>query len=127
MTSASYELSGNREITLPEYMKILQPRKESEAELYGPVIACGIQPQTTNMIMLTSDGSFYEIDVTKFFNQQIKINQVYPIKKGRLLEFLKKDMIITVESDEILKASQKIELMNLEIGMNDENKINNIT
>jgi len=120
--SASYELLGNREITLPGYMNMLEPDDDSHKASYGPIIACGIQPETTTMVSITNTGEFYELDLKKFFSTDDFGDEVYPVAKGRIIEFIRKDMIVTVESKDILIASQKLELINLKIGMSHENK-----
>lgn len=122
MTTATYELEGNREIVLPDYMNMLQPAGEHESDSYGPIIACGIKPGTTRLVSLTNDGNLYELDVQKFFLSDDCGELVYPVAKGRMIEFVRKNMIAIVESQDVLIASQEIQLINLEIGMNHENK-----
>lgn len=119
VNSSDYDIIGNCEITLPDYMMMLP--KESDRAL-GPIIACGIQPGTFNLVSLTNDGQFYELNVKTFFKTDNVGTSVYPIQSGRMLEFERVDMLVTVDSDDILNASQKIQLIDLEIGMNHENK-----
>lgn len=121
MGSTSYEILGNCEITLPNYMVMLELNKNATANP-GPIIACGIVPNTTIVISMSNDGQFYELDASKFFNSFDVGRLAFPSENGTFVEFEKDEMIVVVESVDILKASQKIQMTGFEIGMNHEDK-----
>lgn len=120
MNSSDYDIVGNCEITLPDYMMMLP--KTDHVGSFGPIIACGIQPGTFNLVSLTNNGQFYELNVENFFKTSDPVVFVHPIHEGRMLEFERTNMFVTVDSEDVLNASQKIQLINLEIGMSNENE-----
>lgn len=124
-TQASYELLGNRQIELPSYMTMLAPTNEEVTGYFGPIIASGFQPGTKMVMILTVDGDFYELDAVTFFSTNNVGEQVYPIQNGQMLEFVRNDMIVTVDSGAILKAANQLQLTGLEIGMSHENQVIN--
>ena len=101
-------------------MKVLHKDDKSDDDC-GPIIACGIHPQDKMLVTLTSDGTFYELDAEKFFLTDDLGDDSYPIMNGSVLEFVRSASIITVDSIDVLNASKKIQLSNLEIGMGHEN------
>ena len=121
MSESSYDLSGNCEIELPKYMTMVQPQDGDETFSFGPIIAVGIFPGSSLLISMTNEGKFFEIDIQKFFSSEDVIEEVIPTHKGKVLEFTRSDMIVEVNSDEILTSSTSINLVDLEIGMGHEN------
>lgn len=118
---SSYDISGNCEIELPDYMVMIQPNND-EAGFFGPIIACGFYPGTKNVVMLTAEGEFHELDAQNFFSTENVGEEVYPIENGQSLRFVRQGVNITVDSDSILNAAEKIQLTNLDIGMSHENQ-----
>jgi hypothetical protein len=86
------------------------------------IISCGIHPSTNELVLLTSEGVLKELNLEAFFLSKKNISDVYPISNGSVLEFISEDMIITVDSEDILSSSKELQLMNLEIGMKHEDK-----
>lgn len=120
---ASYELLGNCQIELPSYMTMLTlSNTDTSSDYFGPIIACGFQPGTKTITILTVDGNFYELDTIKFFSIENVGEEVYPILNGQMLEFVRDGMIVTVDADAVLSAAEQSQLINPEIGMSHENK-----
>lgn len=117
--SSSYKISGNCEIQLPDYMVMIQPSAD-ETGFFGPIIACGFYPGTKNVISLTADGKFYELDAQKFFSTENVGEEIFPIENGQSLKFIRGEINITVDSHSILNASREVQLANLDIGMSHE-------
>lgn len=109
---SAFELLGNCEMELPDYMTLLQA---SEDEVKGPIIACGFHPKTKELVTLSSNGSLYELDVYKFFSTDDVAHNVYPLDCGRIIEFIYKNKIVTVDSQDILDASSEIQMVDLEL------------
>ena len=99
------ETLGNKEISLPRYMKVLHKDDKSDDDC-GPIIACGIHPQDKMLVTLTSDGTFYELDAEKFFLTDDLGDDSYPIMNGSVLEFIRSASIITVDSIDVLMENQ---------------------
>jgi len=121
--SSSYSISGDCEINLPPYMNTLEAFYDDGCEA---IVSCGIHPKTEELIILTSSGTLKEMSTESFFQSKKNILKVYPINNGLILEFISDDMIITVDSEDILSSSKELQLMNLEIGMNHEDDDVNI-
>jgi hypothetical protein len=117
--SPSYSIHGNCEIDLPSYMNTLEVFYDDGN---SAIVSCGIHPKTQELIILTSSGRLKEMNTDQFFNCKKNILEVYPVNNGSILEFILDDMIVTVDSEDILNSSKELQLMNLEIGMNHEDK-----
>jgi len=124
----TFRTTDKIEIQLPRYMKKIQPSNEEvNFYSYGPIIACGIRPGTKELIMLHDDGQLYELDVSKFFQTDDIGYEAFPTKAGTIVEFHRHNMIVTVDSTDLLESSAEIQLNNLSIGMMHEDQVINIT
>ena len=122
-----FQILEDAEIELPSYMKTIEiDANEIDSHNYGPIISCGLVPNTKELIMLVSNGDIYELDVIKFFSTQDVGYEAFPIFDGKLVEFIREDIIVTVDSKDLLDASRKIQLTNLKIGMKHEDEIINL-
>ncbi len=101
-------------------MKLFE-RNEISKEI-GHIIACGINPVTKDLVILTKDGILKQLNVNDFFKSDRIIEDSYPIKQGFMIEFVEKDVIIVVDSEDILNESNELQLVDLEIGINHENQ-----
>jgi hypothetical protein len=117
--NTSYSVLGDCEFDLPPYMKTLDAFYDDGSHA---IISCGIHPSTNELVLLTSEGVLKELNLEAFFLSKKNISDVYPISNGSVLEFISEDMIITVDSEDILSSSKELQLMNLEIGMKHEDK-----
>lgn len=119
---------GNIDIELPPYMKKIQPSsEEQDFYTYGPIIACGLKPGTKELMMLDSCDQLSQLDAAKFFQTDDVGYEAFPTSGGKIVVFVRNDMIVTVDSIDLLEASSKIQLTNLSIGMMHEDQVIDLT
>jgi len=123
LDNPSYELLGNCEINLPDYIKFFECKEAISKDKIGQIIACGIKPGTKDLIILTKNANLMELNIDVFFQSNKNIKDSYPIKHGFMLEFVEDEMVIIVDSQDILDVSKELQLTNLEIDMKHENQI----
>jgi len=120
----TFETSKDVEVQLPAYMKQIQyDGEETDFYTYGPIVACGFRPGTTELIIMDADQRLYELNAVQFFQSDDIGYDAYPIRGGQLVEFIRDDIIVTVDSVDLLGASQRIQLTNLAIGMKHEDQV----
>lgn len=125
----TFQTTGNVDIKLPSYMKMIQPTGSEEVDFYayGPIVACGLRPGTKELIMMDPDNQLYELNAESFFQTEDIGYDAFPTEGGQIVVFVRDEMIITVDSIDLLEASSKIQLTNLSIGMMHEDQVINIT
>ena len=123
-----FQTIGNVDIELPAYMKRVQPSPdEQDFYSYGPIVACGLRPGTKELLILDLDDQLLQLDAATFFQTDDVGYEAFPTSGGRIVVFVRNDMIVTVDSIDLLEASSKIQLTNLSIGMMHEDQVINLT
>lgn len=124
----TFQTTGNVDIELPTYMKRIQPSsEEQDFYSYGPIVACGLRPGTKELLMLDSEDQLLQLDAVRFFQTDDVGYEAFPTSGGKIVVFVRDNMIVTVDSIDLLEASSKIQLTNLSIGMMHEDQVINLT
>lgn len=124
----TFQTTGNVDIELPTYMKRIQPSSdEQDFYSYGPIVACGLRPGTKELLMLDSEDQLLQLDAAMFFQTDDVGYEAFPTSGGKIVVFVRDNMIVTVDSIDLLEASSKIQLTNLSIGMMHEDQVINLT
>lgn len=79
------EMSGNIEITLPNYMTMLSQEELNTAHLSqgsDVIIAAGRKPLTSEIVMFTADKRVFVLDAASY---DIPKGRVFPIDFGRMI------------------------------------------
>lgn len=120
----TFETSKDAEIQLPVYMKQIQyDGEETDFYTYGPIVACGFRPGTAELVIMDADQRLYELDAVQFFQTDDVGYEAYPVRGGQIVEFIRDEIIVTVDSADLLESSQRIQLTNLAIGMKHEDQV----
>lgn len=116
----SIQALGTSEFILPAHMCALQQDEIDEIRKNGErnrIIACGYDKKIHSFILIDDLGAISEVDVARFFNHFIIIDDAMPIEKGSKIEVSTPIAIIQIDSPELLSASKPVDMSDFEIDM----------